>query len=210
MGHPLMAALDKDKDGALSGDEITAAAESLKSLDTNGDGKLAEDELRPPRPPRGPGEGFGRGPRGDFAPRRRGRPDGPPPPEDFPRGPRAGGPPDGPPPGDRHPRRDPREGDREDVGRGPRVLPPGAREHLDLSDDQNKQLDALEAEVREKLEDILEPEQLERLGEMFRRGPGRRGPGFGGPPDGPPGSPDGPRPPRPPRGPRPPEEPEDD
>jgi hypothetical protein len=215
-----MAALDKDKDGSLSADEITAAAESLKTLDKNGDGKLAEDELRPPRPPRGPGgpEGFGRGPRGDApfdgpppgerGPRARRRGDDPfgpdgPPPEDFQRGPRDGGPPDGP-PGDRGPRRGPPEGFREDFGRGPRVLPPGAREHLDLTEEQAKEIDALEADVKSRLEKILKPEQFERLGEMFRRGPGGPGRGrgdrrFEGPPDGPPGPPDRPRPPRPPR-----------
>jgi hypothetical protein len=67
-----------------------------------------------------------------------------------------------------------------------------------LSDEQNKELDALEHEVKERLDKILKPEQKERLAEMFRRGPGDRG-RRGGPGDGPPGPPDGPRPPRPPR-----------
>jgi len=44
---PLMAALDTDKDGTLSADEIANAAESLKTLDKNGDGQLTPDEYRP-------------------------------------------------------------------------------------------------------------------------------------------------------------------
>lgn len=152
-GHPVMAALDADKDGTLSADEIAGAADALKSLDTNGDGKLTKDELRPPRD-RGPGSsgkfppGFGRGPegRGDF---------GPP-----------------------------------DEARGPRVLPPGAREHLDLSEEQTDKIDALEKDVKTRLEEILQPEQLERLTEMFRRGPGGRGGPGRGRGDGPGGPPE--------------------
>jgi hypothetical protein len=45
-----MTAMDTDGDGELSAAEIQAANLSLKSLDRNGDGKLTEDELRPPRP----------------------------------------------------------------------------------------------------------------------------------------------------------------
>ncbi|MCU0750392.1 MAG: hypothetical protein MUF13_12680 [Akkermansiaceae bacterium] len=76
MPHPLMAALDTDKDGALSAEEIAAAPESLAKLDKNGDGKLDRGELFPP-PPKGQ-----RPPRGQ----RQGDPDGegppPPPPGD--------------------------------------------------------------------------------------------------------------------------------
>lgn len=59
MPHPLMAALDTDKDGTLSAGEIAAAPENLAKLDKNGDGKLDRGELFPPppkgqRPPRGP------------------------------------------------------------------------------------------------------------------------------------------------------------
>lgn len=65
-GPPLVAALDLDKDGEISADEIAKASESLKKLDKNGDGKLTPDEIRPPGPPPG------RGPRpgADGPPRR--------------------------------------------------------------------------------------------------------------------------------------------
>lgn len=50
-GHPLLLWFDADRDGELSGDEINAAADVLKKMDANGDGKLTRDELR--RPPFG-------------------------------------------------------------------------------------------------------------------------------------------------------------
>ena len=55
--HPLMIALDKNRDGSLSKAEIADAPKALKALDRDGDGVLSRDELRPPgRPPRaGPG-----------------------------------------------------------------------------------------------------------------------------------------------------------
>ena len=66
-GIVIMAALDADKDGALSASEIANAAAALKKLDKNGDGKVSQDEirtelekLRPPRRERGGGGGFGR------------------------------------------------------------------------------------------------------------------------------------------------------
>ncbi len=46
----LLPVLDKNKDGALSADEIAAASESLLGLDKNGDGKLSHKELMPPPP----------------------------------------------------------------------------------------------------------------------------------------------------------------
>jgi Ca2+-binding EF-hand superfamily protein len=70
-------ALDKDKDGKVSADELKAATDSLKSLDKNNDGKLDAEEIG--WPPQfgfqgrggrgggpggrggGPGRGFGRG-----------------------------------------------------------------------------------------------------------------------------------------------------
>lgn len=71
-GIVIMAALDADKNGALSADEIANATAALKKLDKNGDGKVGRDEirtelekLRPPRREqggrRGGGGGFGRG-----------------------------------------------------------------------------------------------------------------------------------------------------
>ena len=70
-GIVIMAALDADKDGALSADEIANATAALKKLDKNGDGKVGRDEIRtelekllPPRRERGGrrgGGGFGGG-----------------------------------------------------------------------------------------------------------------------------------------------------
>ncbi len=48
--HPLMQALDTDRDGMLSAKEIRAAVRELKKLDTNRDGKLTPDELVPAAP----------------------------------------------------------------------------------------------------------------------------------------------------------------
>lgn len=45
--QPLMVALDSNKDGELSAEEIANAPTSLKTLDKNKDGKLTPDELRP-------------------------------------------------------------------------------------------------------------------------------------------------------------------
>lgn len=50
----LQAALDKNKDGELSKEEIAAAPTSLLLLDKNKDGKLTGEELRPAPPPVGP------------------------------------------------------------------------------------------------------------------------------------------------------------
>ncbi|HJS07650.1 MAG TPA: hypothetical protein VJ809_08310 [Pirellulales bacterium] len=66
-------ALDKDRDGKLSADELKMATESLKSLDRNSDGKLDTAELGwPPqfgrRGGRGGRGGFGRGGRGGGTP----------------------------------------------------------------------------------------------------------------------------------------------
>jgi hypothetical protein len=68
------------------------------------------------------------------------------------------------------------------------MLPPHARELLKLTDDQQKQITALEAEVKEKMEKILTPGQLEQLKKMRPPHPGGGGPGApgssGGGPDG--------------------------
>jgi len=60
------------------------------------------------------------------------------------------------------------------------ILPPHAEMQLNLTADQRKQLDALEAEVKSKIESILTHEQLEKLKQM--RPPKRKdGPGEGKP-----------------------------
>ncbi|MBI1827832.1 MAG: EF-hand domain-containing protein [Planctomycetes bacterium] len=53
-GPRIVAALDTDRDGEISAEEIATAAESLLALDANGDGKLTPDEIG-----RGPREGSG-------------------------------------------------------------------------------------------------------------------------------------------------------
>ncbi len=50
---PVIHALDTDRDGTISAEEMETAPESLKSLDKNGDGELSPEELRPPGPPPG-------------------------------------------------------------------------------------------------------------------------------------------------------------
>lgn len=74
---PIIEALDANKDGVIDADELAKAAESLRKLDKNGDGKLTEDEFRPQRPG-GPGAGpggRGQGP-GEPGGRGEGRPPG--------------------------------------------------------------------------------------------------------------------------------------
>jgi hypothetical protein len=60
---PIIAALDSNGDRVIDAGEISKAADSLKTLDKNGDGKLTEEELRPPHPegPGGPGGPGGKG-----------------------------------------------------------------------------------------------------------------------------------------------------
>jgi len=79
------------------------------------------------------------------------------------------------------------------------VLPPHARELLKLTDDQQKQIAALEAEVKEKMEKILTPEQLEQLKKMRPPHPGGQG-GPGGGPDSQGGTSSGDKPPGAPSG----------
>jgi hypothetical protein len=50
---PMMIALDKDKDGALSAEEIADASAALLTLDKDGDGKLSAEEIRPAMQQRG-------------------------------------------------------------------------------------------------------------------------------------------------------------
>ena len=89
MVPPLLAALDVNRDGSLSADEIANASKNLAKLDKNGDGVIDRAELHP-KPPKGgrpPGP-----PPGD--PEDEGMPPPPPGGEDDAGGP----PPDAPPP----------------------------------------------------------------------------------------------------------------
>jgi hypothetical protein len=81
---PIFQALDADRDGAISDEELENAPEALAELDANEDGELTRDELRPPhpggQPPQddGPPEGDGPPPHeDDDAERRPGPPRGP-------------------------------------------------------------------------------------------------------------------------------------
>lgn len=69
---PVIEVLDSDHNGTLSADELRNATTSLLTLDKNKDGKLTEDEIRPPqsgRGPEGPGQpGRGTGGRGQNGP----------------------------------------------------------------------------------------------------------------------------------------------
>lgn len=58
--NPVLEAIDKDKNGELSPEEIEGAVAALKSLDKNSDGKLDQTELRPNFEGMGR-EGMGRG-----------------------------------------------------------------------------------------------------------------------------------------------------
>ena len=60
MPNPILVALDKDKDGTLSAEEIESATAALKTLDKNNDGQLDQSETRPNFEGMGPG-GFGSG-----------------------------------------------------------------------------------------------------------------------------------------------------
>jgi Spy/CpxP family protein refolding chaperone len=63
--------------------------------------------------------------------------------------------------------------------RGFHLLPPRAEQQLQLTDDQKKQIAALQTETQTKLEKILTPEQMKQLENMRppmrRGGPGGRG-----------------------------------
>lgn len=73
-GFHLMPALDTNRDGKLSSEEIANAVSSLAKLDKNKDGKLSAEEIG------WPPAGFGRGGPGGFGgDRPQGRPDGRPP-----------------------------------------------------------------------------------------------------------------------------------
>jgi hypothetical protein len=48
---PVIAALDANRDGKLSAEELTDATDALLELDENGDGELSPQELHPHGPP---------------------------------------------------------------------------------------------------------------------------------------------------------------
>ncbi len=75
---PVIGAIDLNKDGILDNTEIEQARQSLKKLDTNGDGKITPDEYRGQR--RGGPDGPGREGAGSVRPRgeEQGRPQRPP------------------------------------------------------------------------------------------------------------------------------------
>lgn len=84
----------------------------------------------------------------------------------------------GPPPGQHH-GPPPGPPGRFELGR---VLPPHVRDELDLTDEQEQQVDQLEREVKDRLMEILTTEQKQKLRDLRRHGPG--GPPPGRPPDG--------------------------
>ena len=158
-----MMAFDKNKDGKLTREEITdpRLLRLFDRADANKDGVVTREELvaLATEMAAEQDQGGGKGRRGPG-----GGPDGP------------GGPPGGGPGGFDFRGGPPRPG---------QILPPFLREQLNLTDAQNKQLDALQKEVDSKLDKILTGAQKKQLKEMRK---GRGGPpgGFGGPPPPPP------------------------
>ena len=75
--HPVIEALDADRDGVISAKEIEQAVSALKKLDKNGDGELSGDEIRPQFGAGGPGGPGGRPGGGIGGPPGRGGPGGP-------------------------------------------------------------------------------------------------------------------------------------
>jgi Ca2+-binding EF-hand superfamily protein len=66
MASPIITALDANQNGVIEADELAKAAEALKTLDKNHDGKLDAEEYRPQMPggPGGPNGPGGRPPQG--------------------------------------------------------------------------------------------------------------------------------------------------
>ncbi|MEX2112278.1 MAG: EF-hand domain-containing protein [Pirellulales bacterium] len=157
---------DQNGDGRLSKDEITdpRLQAMLARADADGDGTVSKDELTEMMTKEITARGAaGAGGRGPGGPR--GGPGGV-----GPGGPGFEAPPK--------------------VGQ---ILPEFVRDSLELNARQKKMLEALQADVDERLAKILTADQMQQVEAMQRRGPGGPG-GPGGPP------PDGDRPPRRPGG----------
>ena len=147
-------ALDKNKDGKLTKDEVTdpRLQRLFERADKDGDGTVTKDELTALAATMESDRG---GPGGDGGPGGPGGPGGR-------GGPRGGGGPGG-------------------MGGPPQpgvVLPPMLQDRLNLTPEQREKLQALQADVDRRLADILTAEQKQQLQEMRNRGPGR-GPGGG-------------------------------
>jgi len=183
-----LTALDKNKDGKLTRDEVTdeRLLRLFDEADTNHDGTVTRDELLAlaakleAEIPAGSARGGRGGPGGG--------PDGFGGPGGF------DGPPDGGPGGQGRGRGGP--GGRGGFGPPPQpgqVLPQRLQDELNLSDSQKQQVADLQKEVDAKLAKILTPDQLNQMKQMRNRGgfgpggPGGQGgqPGRGGPPQGP-------------------------
>ena len=174
-----MMAMDKNKDGKLTKDEVTdqRLMRLFEEADTNHDGVVTREELLAlaakleAEVPAGSGRG---GPGGfDGPPGGPGGFDGPPP-DGGPEGQGRGGP-----------------GGRGGFGPPPQpgqVLPGRLQDELKLTDDQKKQIAELQKEVDAKLAKILTQEQLTQMKQLRGRGaggPGGPGRNGGGPPQGP-------------------------
>lgn len=85
--NPLIEALDLDKDGKISAEELKQASESLKKLDKNKDGELTREEMMPKGMRPGTGKGGFEGKKG-FG--KKGPPDGKGEPQDNKGGPGEG------------------------------------------------------------------------------------------------------------------------
>ena len=49
-GHPIVRAIDADKNGELSATELASAPAAIRALDANSDGVVSKEELHPVRP----------------------------------------------------------------------------------------------------------------------------------------------------------------